>query len=58
MNSVYQQAWNIDPLSAWNVGNDSILMQVSVGFVLFSRRNQHDGSDTSVFPTCPEGVCC
>ena len=53
-----QLAPKTDPLSASNVGSDSILMQADVRFVLFSRRNQHDGSDTSVFPACPEGFCC
>ena len=42
---------------AWNIGSDSILMQVGACLVLFSRRNQHDGSATSFFSACPEGVC-
>jgi hypothetical protein len=54
---VCQSARKVDPRSASNVGSDSILMQVGACLVLFSRRNQHDGSATSFFSACPEGIC-
>jgi hypothetical protein len=45
----------LDCKRASNFGTDSILMQVGVGFVLFSRRNQHYGSGASVFSAFAEG---
>ena len=40
---------------ACNNGSDSVSLQVSDGLILFSRRNQRDGSETSTFQPCSGG---